>query len=162
MLSNMGLLKGQLLVSDDFYDQWNRISESYIADSVKEFSNYPSAALGWAMYLGMAVAKYWDLDWDFYSKIPNLYEFIRDKRGYDYLDEEVRDTVLGLKNEDFHMMEQLVQTCSEYTLSLIRHQHVEPRTAMAFYTYSSSVKVLFVVGASLQMRRMGYDLSPLS
>ena len=31
----------------------------------------------------MAIAKMWDTDWEIYSKVADLYAYMRDKRGYD-------------------------------------------------------------------------------
>ena len=47
----------------------------------KLHEDFPSASLGWMMYIGMAVAKFWDAEWDIYSKIDDLYVYMRDKRG---------------------------------------------------------------------------------
>ena len=35
----------------------------------------------------MAVAKYWDAEWEIYPKIDDLYAYMKDKRGYDSMDE---------------------------------------------------------------------------
>ena len=41
-------------------EKWEQIAKAYIPDGIKEFSDFPSASLGWMMYIGMAVAKFWD------------------------------------------------------------------------------------------------------
>lgn len=155
-LTAQGRLGGSLLTSDDFYDVWDKIAPSYISDSVKEIASYPTVALGWAMYMGMAVAMFWDDEWNIYSRIPNLYEYIRDKRGYDYLDEVVRTDILGLDAEGFDRCEHLVQDCAGQVLSRIRHEQIEPQSPTAFHVYASSVKVLFHLGASTVLHRLGY------
>ena len=53
--------------------------------------DFPSASLGWMMYIGMAVAKFfavqsgkaerWDAEWEIYSKIDDPYAYMKDKRG---------------------------------------------------------------------------------
>ena len=65
----------------DVEDKWEEIAKTYIPDGIREFQDYPSASLGWMMYIGMAVAKMWDTEWDIYSKIDDLYAYMRDKRG---------------------------------------------------------------------------------
>ena len=42
---------------------WATIGESYLPDALREWSHYPTVALGWVMYIGMAIAYYWDEDW---------------------------------------------------------------------------------------------------
>lgn len=157
-LTAQGLLGGCLLTTDDFYAVWDKVAPSYISDSVKEIAQYPTVALGWAMYLGMAVAMFWDDEWNIYSRIPNLYEYIRDKRGYDYMDEVVRTDILCLNETDFNRYEQLVQDCAGQVLSRIRHEQIEPQSPTAYHVYASSVKVLFHLGASVVLYRLGYKL----
>ena len=75
----------------DVEEKWEEIAKAYIPDGIREFQEYPSASLGWMMYIGMAVAKYWDSEWEIYSKLPDLYAYMRDKRGYDSMDEYIRE-----------------------------------------------------------------------
>ena len=58
----------------DVEEKWEEIAKAYIPDGIREFQDYPSASLGWMMYIGMAVAKMWDTEWEIYSKIEDLYE----------------------------------------------------------------------------------------
>ena len=122
---------------------WEQIAKAYIPDGIKEFNDFPSASLGWMMYIGMAVAKFfavqsgkaerWDAEWEvlelreqsdacinsaeipelrsptrslsrqnstegqIYSKIDDLYAYMRDKRGYDAMDEYIREDVILLQ-----------------------------------------------------------------
>ena len=69
----------------DVEQKWEEIAKAYIPDGIREFQEYPSASLGWMMYIGMAVAKFWDTEWDIYSKIDDLYAYMRDKRGFQCL-----------------------------------------------------------------------------
>ena len=48
----------------DVEDKWEEIAKAYIPDGIREFQDYPSASLGWMMYIGMAVAKMWDTEWE--------------------------------------------------------------------------------------------------
>ena len=41
----------------DVEEKWEEIAKAYIPDGIKEFNDFPSASLGWMMYIGMAVAK---------------------------------------------------------------------------------------------------------
>ncbi|MCQ2128350.1 MAG: hypothetical protein MJZ08_02815 [Bacteroidaceae bacterium] len=161
MLTIEGKLGGQILVTDDMTDKWVEIAPSYVADSVKEVADYPTVSLGWAMYLGMAVAKFWDDDWSIYNKVGNLYEYIRDKRGYDYMDEYVREEVLGLKGEEFDKTEKLVQSCAQQVLARIRHEQIEPQSPLAYHIYIASVRVLYQIGASVVLHSMGYKFEKI-
>ena len=40
----------------DVEEKWEDIAKAYIPDGIKEFNDYPSASLGWMMYIGMAIA----------------------------------------------------------------------------------------------------------
>lgn len=162
MLTIDGKLGGQVLVTDDLTDKWNEIASSYVKDSVKEIADYPTVSLGWAMYLGMAVAKFWGDDWSIYNKVENLYEYVRDKRGYDCMDEYIREEVLGLKGEEFDKMEQLVQNCAQQVLARIRHEQIEPQSALAYYVYIASIRVLYQLGASVVLHRLGYKFEKLT
>ena len=61
----------------DVEEKWEEIAQAYIPDGIREFNDFPSASLGWMMYIGMAVAKFWDAEWEIYSKIENLYAYLR-------------------------------------------------------------------------------------
>ena len=43
----------------DVEEKWEEIAKAYIPDGIKEFNDFPSASLGWMIYIGMAVAKMW-------------------------------------------------------------------------------------------------------
>ena len=53
----------------DVENKWNELLQEYVKDGVREFNEYPIVSLGWVMFLGMAVAKFWDEDWTKYSAI---------------------------------------------------------------------------------------------
>ena len=61
----------------DVEEKWDSIAKAYIPDGIREFQDFPSASLGWMMYIGMAVAKMWDTEWEIYSKIEDLYAYMR-------------------------------------------------------------------------------------
>lgn len=155
-LTNNNLLEGKLLETDDLNDVWQRIAPTYVADAVKEIAKYPNVALGWAMYLGMACAQYWDKEWEVYGKLPNIYEYIRDKRGFDFLDEVVRADILLLEGEDFRKAEETVQNCAQQALNLLRHEQIEPQSPMAFHVFARSIRVLYKLGAAIQLKKLGY------
>ena len=142
----------------DIEEKWVAIGQSYIPDGAREFRNYPSASLAWMMYIGMAVAQFWEDDWEKYSKKADLYLYLRDKEGYDTMDEYIRRDVLGLKGEAFTATEALVQECAERTHSALCRENIEPGTTEAFAAYVSCLHQLYLSGMAVQLKRLGYRM----
>ena len=145
----------------DVEEKWEEIAKSYIPDGIREFQDYPSASLGWMMYIGMAVAKMWDTEWEIYSKIENLYAYMRDKRGYDAMDEYVREEVL-FRDDDYVVLERLVGECASRVYNALMHQRFEPGTKEAFNGYVACLHQLYLIGAAMQLNRMGYHMTKMS
>ena len=145
----------------DVEDKWVEIADAYIPDGIREFQNYPSASLGWMMYIGMAVAKMWDTEWQIYSRIENLYAYLRDKRGYDAMDEYIREDVLRLRGSDYDALEKLVGECASRVNNALTHQHFEPGTREAFNGYVTCLHQLYLFGAAVQLKRMGYRMQKM-
>ena len=143
----------------DVEKQWESIANAYIPDGVREFQNYPIASLGWMMYIGMALAKMWDSDWTYYTAKYDLYVYLRDKRGYDAMDEYIRRDVLKLKGKDFVTTEELVCECASRIHNALMHQDIEPGTEEAFLAYVTCLHQLYLFGASVQLKRMGYHMT---
>ena len=78
---------------------WIPVAESYGADGIREFNEYPEVSLGWMMFIGMAVTEFWDRDWERYSAIEDLYLHLRDVRGFDCMDEHILEDILCLDKE---------------------------------------------------------------
>jgi len=146
----------------DVEEKWVEIAKTYIPDGIREFQNFPSASLGWMMYIGMAVAKYWDTEWEIYSKIEDLYAFIRDKRGYDTMDEYIREEVLLLKGDDYNMLETTTGECASRVYNALMRQHFEPATKEAFNGYVACLHQLYLMGAAMQLKRMGYHMTKMN
>jgi len=145
----------------DIEEKWEEIAQAYLPDGIREYAQYPNVSLGWMMYIGMAIACFWDKDWETYGNIDNIYTYLRDKRGFDYMDEFVREEVLGLQGKDFNNMEKLVGECAARTNSKIRHSAIEPGTKSAFDLYVSCLHQLYLMGAAVWLKRMGYHMSKL-
>ena len=155
-------LDGQWLNTPDIDDKWADMAPSYVADAMKEIHDYPLVSMGWAMYVGMAVAQFWEDDWQVYSALPNLYLHVRDKRGFDYLDEVVRGEILGLADDAYTRCEDLVRSCAQHTLDAIRHEQIEPASPMAFYAYARCVKVMYKLGAAVHLKALGYKFERIN
>ena len=146
----------------DIEGKWEAIANAYIPDGVREFQDYPLASLGWMMYIGMAVARMWDSDWQYYATKEDLYVYLRDKRGYDAMDEYIRRDVLKLKNKDFASTEELVSECASRVHNALMHQNIEPGTKEAFRGYITCLHQLYLFGAAIQLKRMGYHMTRIS
>lgn len=146
----------------DVEEKWDVIAQSYIPDGIREFQTFPSASLGWMMYLGMAVAKMWDTEWDIYSKVDDLYVYIRDKRGYDCMDEYIREEILLLQGTEYTNLEKRVGECASRVYNTLRHQNIEPGTKEAFNGYVDCLHQLYLMGAAMQLKRLGYRMTKMN
>ena len=146
----------------DVEEKWEETAKEYIPDGIREFNDFPSASLGWMMYIGMAVAKFWDVEWEIYSKIENLYAFMRDKRGYDSMDEYIREEVLMLSGADYAALEIIVGECASRVYNALLHQDIEPGTKDAFNAYVTCLRQLYLMGVAMQLRRMGYRMTKMN
>lgn len=158
LLRQAGELDELLPETVDIDEKWPDIAQAYLPDGIREFKQYPDASLGWMMYVGMAVARFWDDDWEIYGQVDNLYTFMRDKSGYDLLDEYVRGEVLQLRQPQYDLTEQLVQSCAELAHTLLMHAGFEPGTEAAFQGYAACLRQLYHLGAAMQLKRMGYRM----
>ena len=145
----------------DVEEKWEEIAKAYIPDGIREFQDYPSASLGWMMYIGMAVAKMWDTEWEIYSKIEDLYAYMRDKRGYNSMDEYIREELLLLQGDDYTMLEKVVGECASRVYNALMRQHIEPGTKAAFEAFVACLHQLYLFGAAMQLKRMGYHMTKM-
>ena len=143
----------------DIEEQWHDIAEAYMPDGVREFQGYPLVSLGWMMYVGMAVAKLWDTDWENTIKKDNIYTYLRDLRGFDCMDEVIREDILGLKGEAYKAEEKIVGDCAQIVLNLIRHEQIEPSTPLAYHAYIRALHQLYLMGAATELFRLGYKMT---
>ena len=174
-LWGIGEVDERLPECPDVTDRWVSIGSSYIPDGAREYRDYPVASLGWMMYIGMAVAKLWewgclrpphggqrentsDAPIDEYSQIEDLYVYMRDKRGYDSLDEYICEDVLMVRGEEYENLSQVVSECAtRVNYDLIRQQ-IEPGTKEAFEAYVTCLRQLYLFGMAMQLKRMGYHM----
>ena len=146
----------------DVEERWESIGNSYIPDGAREFRNYPVASLGWMMYIGMAVAKMWDDEWMLYSQIDDIYLYLRDKRGYDDMDEFIREDLLMLRDcKEYDELESLVSECASRVNHELMHQQIEPGTREAFEAYVACLHQLYLFGMAIQLKQMGYHMEKL-
>lgn len=151
------MLNGVLLETEDINDHWNFLAPLYATDAVREFEDYPVVSMAWAGYLGMAIAQGWDTCWSAYSK--KEYKEYYGSKGFDNMDEHIIQDIIGLPldSEDARSIENMLRRCGETTISMIRHEHFEEQSPMAFHAFARAIKVMFRIGAALQLKRLGYN-----
>lgn len=160
-LMSVGEIDTMMPDAPDIEWKWEELAQAYLPDGIREFGAYPTVSLGWMMYVGMAVAKMWDKDWATFSKIENLYAYIRDQRGYDCMDEYIREEILEIHGEEYDRVEKIVGECASRTHAMLRRETIEPGTKQAFEAYVTCIKQLYLMGAAMQLHRMGYKMTPL-
>lgn len=140
---------------------WASIGEAYLPDAIREFNDYPKVVLGWIMYVGMAVAKFWDADWERYSQINNIYIYLRDKRDYDHLDDYIKEEVLQLDKAGANLLQDIVSECAARVYNQFLHLSLQSGTEPAFRAFVAALHEMYRMGAAMQLRRMGYHMTSL-
>ena len=144
----------------DVEEKFNAICRAYLPDGAREVQQYPVVSLGWMMFIGMAMAYYWDTDWETHSKRENYYEELRDKAGYDNLDDTVVKDILGYEGEAAEKISELVAECASRVDSMIRHEPVEAGTEAAFGCYVAALRQLYMMGMCMELNALGYHMTP--
>ena len=162
-LLSVDMIDERLPEAPDLEELWQPIAQSYMPDAIREFNGeYPCVAFGWIMYVGMALAKYWDVEWTTYSKVTDLYAYLRDRIDFDHMDDYICEKVLLLAEEDHAMMTKTVGECASRTYNLLYHQHLEPGTPEAFQGYVSALHQMYLMGMSMELKRLGYHMTKLN
>ncbi|MDE6558811.1 MAG: hypothetical protein K2K29_02865, partial [Muribaculaceae bacterium] len=143
----------------DVEDKWSEAAESYLPDGIREFQKYPIVSLGWMMFIGMAMAYYWDADWSKISDRKDIYEMIRDKNGYDYLDDTVVNDILGYEGEKAERVQNSVAECASRVYTMLTHNHIEPGTETAFHCYVVALQEMYLMGMAVELNALGYHMT---
>ena len=127
-------LDGVLIASEDIDGHWNVLGPQYLADAVEQVRDYPIVSVAWAAYLGTGVAWGWDADWAAVSKAP--YQLFYGEQGFDDMDEHIVKDLLGfpLDSQEAALLE------------------------MAYHIFARACKVMYRIGAAMQLKRMHYQL----
>ncbi len=155
-------LSGQLLETLDFEAVWPEVCTPYLGDAVPEIAKYPTVAIGWMGFVGLAIAQRWDSDWSVATEDPHaLYPALL-AQGFDALDDYVLDHVLAITDaEERAQLHQLVRTCAEAAHAALRREGIEPQSPMAFHTYVRTLHVMYRLGIALQLHRLGYKFEKM-
>ena len=163
LCSAYDMMGGVLLENDDIESKFtDSLAQPYLSDAVREYRAYPEAAVAWAGYLGMAIAKIWDADWPAYQAVS--YADLQGPRGFDDLDERITTQVLGyeLDSEPARRIADILSNCAVEALTMIRHEHIEPQSPRAYYVFARTVQVLYRIGASIELFLLGYKIELLN
>lgn len=146
----------------DIEERWEKICTAYLPDGVREFQDYPTASLGWMMFIGMAVAHFWDEDWEMYSQFDDLYAIFVKGKGYDAMDEYICHDIMKLDDKSAAETSKLVGDTAELVLNALRHENFEPGTPAAFNAYVRCLHQLYYYGAAARLYQLGYRMTPMS
>ena len=160
-LTSIDRIDKQLPEAPDLEQLWPKIGESYLPDAMREFGKYPTCSLGWIMYVGMAVAKYWDEDWEIYSKVDDLYKYLRDRIDFDHMDDYISQKVLLLEGEAHKQLTDLVAECASRTYNKLLHMGLLPGTEEAFRGFIAALHQMYLMGIAIQFKAMGYHMTKL-
>jgi hypothetical protein len=158
LCTDLGVMNGQLLAAEELEEKWKEIVPEYMVDAVPQIKDYPTVSVAWAGYLGIGLAVLWDRDWVKYKDDSDLYKFFVQPRGFDCMDEFILEELLGVKLEskEFLEVEGVMRSCAKTAVDMIRKEGIEPQSPDAFYVFARSVKVLFKIGVSVALKRLGY------
>ena len=155
------MLSGTLLATDDISEYWDTLAPEYVADAVCQIADYPTVSVAWAGYLGLAVAHGWDKNWQECLKTP--YKAYYGEQGFDDMDEHIVQHVLGLSldSKEAQALESVIRSCAQTAVTLIRREQIEPQSPMAFHVFARAIKVMYRVGAALELKRLGYKFEKM-
>lgn len=163
LCTSYGMLEGTLLSTDDINELWHsNLAPEYVADAVTQIHDYPTVSVAWTAYLGMAVAYGWDKDWEKCKAAE--YKSYYGNDGFDDMDEHIIRDIIGLPldSDEAKNIEMMIRRMAQTTVNLIRHEQIEPQSPMAFHVFARAVKVMFRMGAALQLKRLGYKFEKMS
>lgn len=162
LCQSFGMAGERLLDNDDISMKFPEdLAKDYFQDAIKEFASYPEVAVAWAAYMGMGVAKLWDIDFKAFQAVR--YSDFKGRRGFDDLDERVVAEILGydLKSEQAGKISNCLGSCAIAALNFIRHEHIEPQSPRAYYAFARAVQVMYRIGASIELHLLGYHFEKI-
>ena len=161
-LLSVDLIDERLPEAPDLEELWQPIAQSYMPDAIREFNGeYPRVAFGWIMYVGMALAKYWDVEWEVYGKVPDLYVYLRDRIDFDHMDDYILDKVLCLDADTRKKMNDAVAESASRTYNMMSHMCLESGTAAAMRAFTAALHQMYVMGVAVELKALGYHMTKL-
>ncbi|MDE7413557.1 MAG: hypothetical protein K2N05_07215 [Muribaculaceae bacterium] len=162
-LVGVGRMDEKMPECPDLDELWASIEAAYLPDGIREFADYPLVSMGWIMFIGMALAKYWDEDWIKYSEEggEKIYHRLRDAEGYDNMDDYILKRVLGLSEEESEKDSSIVGECAARILSALHHSGIEPGTEKALRAYKACLHQLYQMGVAMELNSLGYHMTAI-
>jgi hypothetical protein len=79
------------------------------------------------------------------------------------MDENILQNVLGLTLNSLAATERenMVRRCAQIAVTTIRKEEIEPQSNMAFHIFARSCKVLFRIGAAIELKQLGYKFEKI-
>lgn len=141
---------------EEITGKWDDYAEQYMADAVGQIDDYPNAAIGWAAFIGMAVAQWWGTDWQANRFTP--YKYLYGAEQWDDMDDKIMVDILALPLGSYEeqFLRDTIITCAEKAISIIMEEDFEPGSDQAYEILSITIKTMFKIGAALQLHRMDW------
>ena len=80
------------------------------------------------------------------------------------MDEHIVRDIIGfhLESQEAKNIEQMMRRLGESALTLIRRENIEPQSPMAFHVYARAIKVMYKIGAAIELKRLGYKFEQVN
>ena len=77
-------------------------------------------------------------------------------------DHIIKDIIgIGLDSPEAEALRNLFRKCADATISLIRHEHIEPQSIAAYQVFVASCQEMYRIGAAVELFRLGYKFEKL-
>jgi hypothetical protein len=80
------------------------------------------------------------------------------------MDEHIVQHILGLQLEDevARKIEDMMRRCANTAQTYIRREDTEAQSTKAFYIFARTTRVMFRIGASMELHRLGYKFEKVN
>ena len=80
------------------------------------------------------------------------------------MDEHILQDILGLslEEEQSQKIEDMMRRCANTAITYIRREEVEAQSTKAFYIFARTTRVLFRIGAAMELHRLGYKFEKVN
>jgi len=69
---------------------------------------------------------------------------------------------LALDSEEAQKIEQVMRSCAHTAMTMIRREDTEAQSTKAFYIFARTTRVLFRIGAAIELKRLGYKFEKVN
>lgn len=68
---------------------------------------------------------------------------------------------IDLNSPEAGSLRELFRKCADATVSLIRHEYIEPQSIAAYQVFVASCQEMYRIGAAVELARLGYKFEKL-